>query len=1163
MIFFRKHIGLITFGCLFFLASFNSFAQSYRFEFHKISKEQGLSQSTVYSITQDTLGYMWFGTEDGLNRYDGFEFTTFLNNPHDSTSISNNRIMALYEDSNARLWIGTLGGGLNLFTRNDETFSSFRNIPGNQRSLSSDIVMSIAEDADGNIWVGTAGGGLNILDINSNSFKNFKYKEFDDSSLPGNLVRSIKQSSTGKMLLGTDKGLCIFNQDKNTFTHISELLKSSDKDLFKLVVDITEARNGDLWLSVEDLGIVVVNLKENTFTKYTDSTKSPLQVLSRSVLSILEDEKSNFWIATYNGLQLYNPEKGVTVSYQNNPLDPQSISCNTIRCLYESRSGVMWIGTYRDGINWFNRKYNKFLTFCNSSCSKGSLPSSPVKSIVEKGNGNLLLGTYGHGLFELDPSNELSLAKKISFTGSEEQSSNFITSIVRDSEQNYWIGTDANGIFLLNSSKKLLKHYKHNPQVKSSLPSNRIRTLFFDSTNTLWVGTSGDGFCNFNKDGSFTTFKPDPNDLENTISQDRILCFYEDDRGNMWVGTSSEGLNLFNRENGKSIHFKQKPNDSTSISSNRILSVFQDSKSRLWIGTGGGGINLFDYTKKSFRCFTKADGLPNDVIYGIVEDNLGNLWLSTNDGICRFTYSSNSDLKIRNYKKSDGLPSNEFSEGAFLQLSSNNIAFGGINGLSILNPQQITDNNIAPKVVIQKVNYFSKYRENEETHSKNVVFSSNKDMVIPYSFNNVTFHFVALHFQNPKLNKYLYKLEGFDRNWVSPEQGQRFVTYTNLAKGKYTFRVKAANSDGLWNEAGDSKILIVKPPFWQTWWFITACVFIVSLILFIVIRLRETSLIRMKKLLEQKVKLRTNEILQQKEEIESQRDYLTQLNGELQQKNEEITAQKEELERTQKHLVQSEKMASVGLLTAGIAHEINNPINFVYGGVNSITRDFQDIDQVLKEIRDIEQATSNPEETLKRIISLKEEYEFEEAYNAIIQTIQDIKFGAERTAEIVEGLRNFSRTETEEWVDADLHKIIDGILVLLKNKYKNTIEIVKSYDPNLSLVECKRGKINQVIMNLLSNAIDACNDSGKITITTQLKDSSCIFAINDTGKGMSEEIQSRIFDPFFTTKVVGKGVGLGLSITYGIIQEHSGSINVKSIPGKGTEFEVWLPLKQK
>jgi len=1162
MVLLRKHIGLIILGCLFSLASSVTFAQQQRFEFNRISIDQGLSQSTVYCITQDSLGFMWFGTEDGLNRYDGFEFKTFLNNPHDSTTISNNRIMALFEDSNRNLWVGTLGGGLNFYNKKDETFTAFKNIPGNSKSLSSDIVMSVAQDPHGNIWVGTAGGGLNILDAKSKTFTQFKRDVNDRKSLPGNLVRSIHQSSNGTMLVGTDKGLCFFNEDSGTFTHVADYIGSTDRDLFKLVVSITESKKGDLWLSVEDLGIIVLNQNEKSVIKYTDSEESPFQVLSRSVLSIVEDENENFWVATYNGLQLFNPETSLSVSYQNNPFDPHSISCNTLRYLYESQSGIMWIGTYHDGVNWFNRKYNKFLTFHNSSNSTDFLPNSPVRSMVETTDGRLLVGTYGHGLFEINPTDEFSLAKRVNFSGSEELTSNFITSLIKDNNGNYWVGTDANGIFVLNSNKRFLAHYKHIPQVSSSLSSNRIRTLFFDSNNTLWVGTSGDGLCRYNNDGSFTAFKPNPDDPSNSISQDRILCFYEDSEKNMWIGTSSEGLNLFNRNTGEAIHYKNSQNDSSTISSNRILSILQDSKGRLWIGTGGGGINLFDYSSRTFTSFSTTDGLPNDVIYGILEDCLGNLWLSTNSGLCRFTYNSKNDYLFRTYKKTDGLQSNEFSESAYLNINSCKLAFGGINGLSIVNPEQLLDNDFIPSVAIRKINYFSKFREEGKTQSINVLYLTKKELSIPYSLNNVTFHFIALHFQNPKLNKYLYKLEGFDRNWVSPEQGQRFVTYTNLAKGKYMFRVKAANSDGVWNEVGDSMLLIVKPPYWQTWWFILSGIILVLLILFIVIRLRESNLLRMKKMLEYKVKVRTNEIMHQKEEIESQRDYLTQLNSELQQKNEEITAQKEELERTQKHLVQSEKMASIGLLTAGIAHEINNPINFVYGGVNSITRDFQDVDQVLKEILDIEKATSNPQETIQRIIELKEKHEFDEAYGAIIQTIQDIKFGAERTAEIVEGLRNFSRTESEEWVEADLHKIIDGILVLLKNKYKNSIEIVKSYDIDLSLIECKRGKINQVIMNLLSNAIDAIVDTGTITISTHLKENNCIFTIKDTGKGMSEEVQSRIFDPFFTTKVVGKGMGLGLSITYGIIQEHSGTINVNSKVGIGTEFVVTIPIKQ-
>jgi signal transduction histidine kinase len=278
----------------------------------------------------------------------------------------------------------------------------------------------------------------------------------------------------------------------------------------------------------------------------------------------------------------------------------------------------------------------------------------------------------------------------------------------------------------------------------------------------------------------------------------------------------------------------------------------------------------------------------------------------------------------------------------------------------------------------------------------------------------------------------------------------------------------------------------------------------------------------------------------------------------LQQKNEEIIAQRDELEKTQSRLIQSEKMVSLGVLSAGIAHEINNPINFVYAGVNSITRDFEDLMQVINIINSYK-AGDNAQEFLNIIEAKKQEYGFVEAIEAVNQTLKDISIGAERTAEIVEGLRNFSRSEREEWGSVNLHKTLDGVLLLLRNKYKNSIEVIKDYDPSINQVDGKAGKLNQAFMNIIANAIDAIDEKGVITVKTKKKGNSIIVSIIDTGKGIPKNVLSKIFDPFFTTKDIGKGVGLGLSITFGIIQEHTGTIEVTSNIGKGTEFLITLP----
>jgi signal transduction histidine kinase/ligand-binding sensor domain-containing protein len=1138
-------------------------SQTLKIDFEKFNIDHGLSQNTIYTIIQDSKGYMWFGTEDGLNRFDGYNFNVFMPSKDDSKTLSNSRIFALHEDPKKNIWIGTLGGGLNRYDYESQSFYSYTNIAGDKESISSNVIMSITSDSTGNLLVGTAGGGLSIYNPETGKFTSYTNNAIDSKSIPGNLVRSILVSSNGLIFIGTDKGLAIFDNLKGEFSHISSEIGSTNPVLFRTVLAIAQEDENTFWISAEDNGIVRINLKEKTINHFITQTDKSNSLANNTVLDIYIDNTKTAWLATYDGLQSFDINSNNFRTFRSNPLNPYSISSNLIRCIYEDNAGILWIGSYRDGINKFNKKYQKFITIRNQTAVDGNLPNSSIRAVCEDNFGNILIGTYGNGLVKININTYESIINPYREISSFDESLRYVTSIVSGINSTLWIGFDGAGLVHFNQKNSTIKRFSSLKSKNDNIIINRIRCLTLDKQNNIWIGTTGEGAVRLcTKTNNFSVYKPNPNEPNTSLSQERIICIYEDLYSNIWIGTSSEGINLLNQRTGKITQYKNRLSDSISISSNRVLTVFQDKKERLWIGTSAG-LNLFDYDTRTFKSFFVKDGLPNDVIYGILEDDTGVLWLSTNKGICSFDYNPGVKPIIKSFTKLDGLQSNEFTEGAYTKLGSGKLVFGGIGGISVFNPLDIKTNPIAPAVHIEKISYFSNANKKGQREVNSLPVFGIEKLILPYHQNNITLQFVALHFANPKNNIFKYKLVGFDTEWISPELGQRFATYTNLKPGEYTFNVIAASSDGIWNEEGAKLLILIKPPFWLTWWFITAISISLIFSVLLAIRLRTASLLKTQKILEEKVKTRTNEILKQKEEIEGQRNYLSELNAELYQKNEEITAQHEELEKAQRQIVQSEKMASIGVLTAGIAHEINNPINFVYAGVNSVIRDFQDIDQVLYELIGVDEKSTDGNQFVKKIKQKMAELDFEEAYKAIKQTLTDIKLGAERTAEIVEGLRNFSRTDNEQWTASDINSIIDGVLVLLKNKYKNRIELIKQFDNNIPLIDCRRGRINQVLMNIISNAIDAIADKGEIKIRTYTKKGMCLISISDTGVGIEEFLIDKIFDPFFTTKQVGKGVGLGLSISYGIIQEHNGNITVTSEKGKGTVFTIEIPIKQK
>lgn len=1128
------------------------FSQKMQYEFERFSIDEGLSQSTIYCIAQDYLGYMWFGTEDGLNRFDGFNFTIFTSNSLDGNSLSSNRIMSLLEDSQKNLWVGTIGGGLNLYNRYTDGFSAFRHEQGNANSLVDDKVMSLCEDSKGNIWIGTSEGGISVLNPTTKSFKNYQHRPHDPSSLPGNLVRSILNTSKGMLFVGTSNGLCLYQPNSDSFTHIEELLKVTNPVLTNTVLKVKANSDGDIWFTIENYGAAFYSPSKNSYCTFTNYPGNENSLASNIVIDIFPENDTTVWFATYNGLQAYNPKTNIFTTFKNDPSDPYSISDNLIRCVYQDKSGIIWIGTYSNGINKLNNKYVKFPVFRNQFSRNNRLPNSAVRALVEDDNGNLWVGTFGKGIAKLNISDGTIEQHPIPKLLTKSNDFLYITTMKNDGKENLWIGTSGSGLLKYNFKKNELVVFKHLSNNDNSLGDDRIRCLFIDIDQNLWIGTSGGGLYLYNSQKhSFTSFRQNTLEPETSLSDDRVLCIFEDDMLNLWIGTSNGGLNLLDRKTNTFKHFVTNPNSPESIGSNRVFCLFQDSKKRLWIGTNGG-LNLFNYSNETFKTFKKSDGLPNEVIYGILEDGAGSLWLSTNSGLCKFDYNQTDGPSITTYKKSDGLQSNEFNEGAYLKLNSGQLVFGGIYGLNIFNPQIIPVNNNPPFVNISKINHYS--TKGKKRITQQVITYGISSVNLPHYQNNISFEFNTLHYINPQSNTILYKLEGFESEWIKTTSGQRNASYTNLAPGTYTFRVIAANRDGVWNNVGASLTIKIASPFWITWWFILFVLISFGIIIFAVVRFRVRNLLRAKRQLEESVNLRTAEIQQQNEEITAQADNLSQV-------NEELKAQHEELERTQSVLIQSEKMASLGVLMAGIAHEINNPINFVYAGVNSLSKDFDDISVVLESLKEIGQ-NNNPNEVINNLMHLLKQQQFHEAYDGIRQTINDIKTGAERTAEIVEGLRNFSRTEQYLWSSANIHGIIESVLLLLKNKYKNRIEIVRQFDPSIDSIDCKPGKINQAILNLISNGIDAIADKGKIVITTHNMGNNISISINDTGNGIRDDVKAKIFDPFFTTKDIGKGIGLGLSITYGIVNEHKGSIIVESSEGKGTDFIITLPKKQ-
>ncbi len=465
-----------------------------------------------------------------------------------------------------------------------------------------------------------------------------------------------------------------------------------------------------------------------------------------------------------------------------------------------------------------------------------------------------------------------------------------------------------------------------------------------------------------------------------------------DVNGTIWIGTSGGGLNRLNANDETFTGYIPERSNLKGINNPYVISLHNSCKQYLWVGTYSGGLNRMNIDTESFEHFTESNGLINNIVCGICKDDSSNLWLSTNNGLVRFNTET---FHSRNLNVSDGIQGLNFRTGSYHKGRSGKMYFGGTNGLTIFHPKEVLDDSITLSPTIVQFNLFKQTVNVGDSSILSKPIFLTDTIKLSYSQNDIGFEFNSMVFVSPHKNRYRYRLEGFDNDWNESGNLQR-ATYTNISPGDYSFRIQAAIGDGKWTE-GQKIHIIVVPPFWQTLWFRLIMAMVGIGIILLIINLREKRLIRLKKILEERVRIRTKEILQQKEEIKSQRDELEEqrnygleknkeienqrnvlldLNGELHMMNEEVLAQKEELERTQKHLVQSEKMASIGVLTAGIAHEINNPINFVYAGANCIKRDFSDIDRVLKLISSIEDAGEEPLEIIQKLLDAKNQCDF-------------------------------------------------------------------------------------------------------------------------------------------------------------------------------------------
>jgi signal transduction histidine kinase/ligand-binding sensor domain-containing protein/DNA-binding NarL/FixJ family response regulator len=1070
-------------------------AQAPSLSFRHIGYEQGLSNSTIESIFQDTRGYIWVATRDGLNRYDGNEMRVFRNISGDTLSLSDNYVRCLTEDRNHILWIGT-SNGLNRFDPVTQTFKRFLGRPAVSPGGSGVNVLYL--DRQGHLWVGMDGEGLFRMKDDGWGFDPYPVK---DSTI-GYKVYSIAQTNKTGLWVGTEKGISYLDMDSH----------SSVTFPLPSVLVIQPDLSGDLWLGTAEDGLRVFHPDEGLRTAFTGrfifpadapgkpgsglgriisvyrhSDKDPGSLDGNMVKSICLDRQGNIWVGCINGgLNLFIPSKGDFEHYRNDPMDPSSLSQRTVSALFEDIQGNLWVGTHRGGLNLYMVDALKFRKYPSWSASPrrqstgrprsqpvSGLTSRDVRAFYEDANGLVWIGTDGGGLNVWDPAKNAWSSYKNNPDDPSSLSADAVLDINKDSRDRWWIATWEGGLNQFHPQTGSFTRYLNNPTHPGSISSSYVQKTLEDKKGRIWVATYFGGLNLFDPDkGTFTRVSGDSSG-ETKVSGNNMVSLGQDTHGNIWVGTDDGGLNRLDIHTERWSHYFTHEGRSPDI---RV--IFTDHSGRLWIGLSG--LYLYDPAKDTFKLFTQEAGLDHEFIKGMAEDGQGNFWISTGGGLTSF----NPDTKeFHRYNEGDGLQGLEFEAGAYLQTSKGELFFGGTNGFNAFYPRDIQRNPYIPPVYITGIQVFDQKMAVRDTLDLN------------YKQSTFSFTFTALNYTVPENNQYAYMLEGFDNDWQYVGNTHRAV-YTNLDPGTYTFRVKASNNDGVWNEKGAWVRIVISPPFWKKGWFFA----LVALFIFG----SGAAYLRFKRNLE--------------------------------------LAKLEEKKREEIHQVQLQFFTN-------ISHELRTPLTLILGQserllhsegpvslqhyYSSIHRNAGRLMGLINELMDFRklETGSMALHVMPGHLSLFLEEIAEEF--ADWATEKNIRF-------ILHTNPGPGASDTT-WFDRQILEKI--VLNLLHNAFKYTD---KGGSITLELLDTIDGFTPSFTNELiLKNEIRASNYR--------------YIRVADTGIGISKESIAHLFERYYRISETHLGSGVGLAFVRSLTQLHKGDILVYSERHKGTEILVGIP----
>ena len=866
--------------------------------FERISIEQGLSQSTVNCIFQDQTGFLWLGTQSGLNRFDGHQIRVYR---RESGDLSHDWVTSLAEDPEG-LWIGTEGGGITHFNHSVLARRHLRHDPSDPGSLSSDRIRFLLQSRSGDLWIGTVESGLNRLRPGHPVVTRFLNDPKDLSSLPDDRVRALVEDAQDRLWIGTLGGLSRFDPSTESFTpvllgapsspnSVSTGAGSASLEILALHLD----HAGRLWIGTQT-GL----LRLDTHTEAWEALPNALAPGGLShdwVRTIFEDRDGRVWVGTDGGLNLWQGQEQGFVSFRPDPSNPDGTGSDQILSIKEDRSGNIWLGTFQEGAKKWNPRSLSFQHLGKFSNSESG-QNDNVFAISADTSGDLWTGSFGGGVSRTDRE---TLESQRYLHDPEDPASlteDRVTALLHDTSGRLWAGTVAGGLNRLMALSQGFEHFLHDPEDPGSLSADSVTALHQDQRGQIWVGTYGGGLNRYLDGDRFEHFERDETN-PSSLSNDRVFAIADElTGGGLWLATDGGGLNLMDPETGTFSAWRHDPDDARSLSSDELLSLHVDAEGRLWIGTKANGLDLLtergsgppnsQSTGAKFNNFSQKDGFPDPTIWGIESDSRGFVWLGTNNGLVRF---DPTDHEVRKYDTSHGLQSMEFNQGAHFRSADGELFFGGVNGVNAFFPEKIRDNVTPPPVALTD---FTVLNQRVELP---IPLAALDNLQLEHDDHFLTFEFAALDFTAPERNQYRYQLGGFEESWVDLGTN-RTISFTSLNPGKYVLRVQGSNSDGVWSDPGASLAISVAPPLWRTWWFRSLLLLFAAATATLAHQLRIHRIRVNNERLHALVKERTRD-----------------------------------LEEAQERLVRKEKLAVLGELSGSVAHELRNPLGIIKNSV--------------------------------------------------------------------------------------------------------------------------------------------------------------------------------------------------------------------------------------